>query len=112
MSDSITSLIGLKDEDVEYCKEVIRSDGGVKHRLFYVRLVNHGGRCQKCGTFTKCIKEYRQKKIDHSIIIKEKVRSVILPEGSNVRNAETHFMKKIRLSHNTAVYPIQQSPKC
>lgn len=72
MSDSIISILGLKEEEIEYCKEVIRYDGGIPHRMFYVRLVNHGGRCRKCGTFTKCIKEYRQKKIDHSIIIKEK----------------------------------------
>ena len=72
MHDSITSLIGLKPEDVVYCKEVIRKDGGKDHHLFHVRLVNHGGICKECGTFTKHVKEYRTKKIDHAVLINAK----------------------------------------
>lgn len=62
MSDSITSLIGLKDEDAEYCYEVIRKD----HHMIHVRLINRGGFCPRCHRFTKKIKEYKKKQIIHA----------------------------------------------
>ncbi|MDD6467213.1 MAG: ISL3 family transposase [Erysipelotrichaceae bacterium] len=34
--------------------------------------MNHGGRCCKCGTFTKKVKEYYDKSITHSIFLNEK----------------------------------------
>lgn len=72
MPDSITSLIGLKDDDTEYCYEVIRKDNGKDHHLIYVRLINHGGFCPSCHRFTKKIKEYRTKKIDHARFLNER----------------------------------------
>lgn len=38
MSDSITSFIGLKDSDADYCQEVIRKNDNTDHHLIYVRL--------------------------------------------------------------------------
>lgn len=67
MIDSITSFLGLKDSEVEYCKDVVKNNT----TYFYVRLVNRGGRCKQCGTFTKDIKEYRNKKIVHSFLLNE-----------------------------------------
>lgn len=67
MSDSITSLFGLKDSDVEVCTETLKA--GVHH--FRITLVNRGGRCSHCGTFTKNIKEYKTKDIRHSIFMNE-----------------------------------------
>ena len=72
MPDSITSLIGLKGRDVEYCRETLRKDGGADHHLIYVRLTNHGGFCPSCHRFTKKIKEYRTKKIDHATFLNER----------------------------------------
>lgn len=67
MIDSITSLLGLKDKEVEYCKEVIKN----KTHFFYIRLINRGMRCHNCGTYTRNIKEYRDKRIRHSILLNE-----------------------------------------
>ncbi len=72
MSDSITSFIGLKDSDVDYCQEVIRKNDHTEHHLIYVRLVNHGGLCPQCGTFTKHIKEYRSNEINHAKFLTER----------------------------------------
>ena len=67
MSDSITSLFGLKDSDVEICTEELKAD--VHH--FRITLTNRGGRCPSCGKFTKDIKEYKTKTIRHSIFLNE-----------------------------------------
>lgn len=67
MIDSITSLLGLKDREVEYCKEVVKN----KTHFFYIRLVNRGQRCHNCGTYTRDIKEYRNKKINHAVLLNE-----------------------------------------
>ena len=67
MSDSITSLFSLKDSDVEICTEELKA--GIHH--FRITLVNRGGRCPRCGRFTKDIKEYRTKVIRHSIFLNE-----------------------------------------
>lgn len=67
MSDSITSLFGLKDSDVEVCTEIIKA--GVHH--FHITLTNRGGRCPRCGKFSKDIKEYKKKDIRHSIFMNE-----------------------------------------
>ncbi|MBW9212014.1 MULTISPECIES: hypothetical protein [Terrabacteria group] len=45
INDSISSIIALKDDEVEYCKEVISKKNNKDVHTFYVRLVNHGGRC-------------------------------------------------------------------
>lgn len=70
--DSIASVIGLKDDEVEYCKEVIRKLNDCDIHTFYIRLVNHGGRCPHCGTFTKQTKEYKERTIKHAIFIQDK----------------------------------------
>lgn len=67
MIDFITSLFDLKDSDVDYCKEVSK---GNRH-LFYVQLVNRGKRCTNCGTYTRHVKEYKNKRISHSVLLNE-----------------------------------------
>ena len=72
MNDSITSIIGLKDDEVDFCKEVIQRENNSDIHYCYVRLKNHGGRCPSCGTFTKRVKEYKERTIKHSIFIQDK----------------------------------------
>ena len=85
-NNSITSLLNIKENEVEYCKEIIKNN----HHYFYVRLVNHGGRCPHCSRFTKKVKEYYNKHIIHSIFIKDsstiiyQARRFICPECNNV----------------------------
>ena len=59
---------GLNDNDIEEFREVIKSN----EQFLCIRLVNHGGRCPQCGTFTKCVKEYKLHKIDHAVYIDRK----------------------------------------
>lgn len=70
MSDSITSLIGLKDSEVDFCRDVVTSENGNVVHTISVQLANHGGRCLSCGTFTKKVKEYKTRIINHSVFIK------------------------------------------
>lgn len=67
MIDFITSLFELKDTDVDYCKEVIKGN----NHLFYIQLINRGKRCIDCGTYTRYVKEYRNKRISHSVLLNE-----------------------------------------
>ena len=66
MNDSITSIIGLKDDEVDFYKEVIRRENNSDIHYLYVRLKDHGGRCPSYGTFTKRIKKYKERTIKHS----------------------------------------------
>ena len=68
MIDSITTLFDLKETDVEYCTETLKN----KVHHFYITLVNRGSRCMNCGTFTKHIKEYKNKDINYAILLNEK----------------------------------------
>ena len=63
MKQCITSLLGLKEDDVEY----ITSEE--KNGITYIRftLTNHGGRCPKCGAFSKKVHAYRNTKVNHAI---------------------------------------------
>jgi transposase len=72
MNDDITSLIGLKSTDVLTCTQVTKNDVW----YFYVTLVNHGARCQDCGTFSTKIKEYRKKEIDHAVLLNKKAKII------------------------------------
>lgn len=81
-NNSITSLLNLKENEVEYCKEIIKNN----HHYFYVRLINYGGRCPHCRRFTKKVNEYYNKHIIHFIFIKDpstiiyQARRFICPE--------------------------------
>ena len=94
-NNSITSLLNLKENEVEYCKEIIKNN----HHYFYVRLVNHGGRCPHCSRFTKKIKEYYNKHIIHSIFIKDpstiiyQARRFICPECNTTFYESNPFIK-------------------
>ena len=108
MSDSITSLIGLKDEDTEYCHDVIRTDNGTDHHFIHVRLTNRGGFCPSCHRFTKKIKEYRTKKIDHARFLNERctivysARRFICPECRTTFYEEDPFESQyLRISDKT-----------
>lgn len=102
MYDPITSIIGLKDDEVEYCKEVIRQENNSDIHYFYVRLVNHGGRCPNCGTFTKQIKEYKERTIKHSIFIQDRCivkyssRRFKCPHCGATFNEDNPFQKKYK----------------
>ena len=82
MIDSITSVFDLKESEVEVCVEQIKN----KTHHYYIKLRNTGGRCLKCGTYTRKIKEYRKRTITHSIFLNEKAvihysaRRFICPE--------------------------------
>ncbi|QRG86844.1 transposase family protein [Bulleidia sp. zg-1006] len=71
INDSISSIIALKNDEVEYCKEVISKKNNKDVHTFHVRLVNHGGRCPKCGTFSEKVKAYRERTIKHSIFLQD-----------------------------------------
>ena len=108
MSDSITSLIGLKAEDTEYCYEVIRKDNGTDHHLIHVRLANHGGFCPSCHRFTKKIKEYRTKKIKHAKLLNERctiiysARRLLCPHcGSTFFEEDPFESQYLRISDKT-----------
>lgn len=58
-------MFDLNDSQVQICKEVIKG----QHHYYYIKLVNHGGRCPQCGTFTKKVKEYYKRHITHSIFL-------------------------------------------
>ena len=109
MSDSITSVIGLKDTDVDYCREVIRKENNLDHHLIHVRLVNHGAICQNCGTFTKRIKEYRNKKIEHAKYLNERctiiysARRFICPKCGTTFFEKDPFQSQYRNISDTTV---------
>ena len=63
MKDSITSLIGLKDDEVE---SIVMEEKN-NEICIYVTLTNHGVRCPNCGHFTTSVHSYYTKKIVHSI---------------------------------------------
>ena len=67
MNDFITTLLGVKESEVEYCKETVKN----RKHTFYIRLVNRGQRCPECGYYTREIKEYRNKHITHSVLLNE-----------------------------------------
>lgn len=102
MNDSITSIIGLREDEVEFCKEVISVKDGHDVHTFFVRLVNRGGRCLNCGTFTKNIKEYKERSIKHSIflhdlcIIKYSSRRFLCPHCGTTFSEDNPFQKKYK----------------
>ena len=93
MSDFITTLFGLKDRDVEEHTE--KTTSGVHH--YTIKLVNRGGRCPRCGRFTKTVKEYHTKTMAHSIFLNEpavihyKARRFICPSCGKTFYEEDPF---------------------
>ena len=94
MSDSITSVIGLKETDVDYCREVLRKNKGLDHHLIYVRLVNRGRFCPNCGSFTKRIKEYRTKNIEHATYLNERCTIIYSARRFLCTRCGTTFFEK------------------
>jgi transposase len=94
MSDSITSVIGLKDSDIDYCREVIRKENNKDCHLIYVRLLNRGGICRICGTFTKRIKEYRNKEIEHAKFLNERCTIIYSARRFTCPKCGTTFFEK------------------
>lgn len=109
MSDFNTSLIGLKDDEVEYCKEVISRSGGVIMHTVFVRLVNRGHICPNCSTYTRRIKEYRTRSIDHAIFLNEKcvikysARRFICPKCNSTFYEDNPFTSQYRTPSDKTV---------
>lgn len=110
MIDFITSLFDLKDSDVDYCKEVVKGN----KRFFYVQLVNRGKRCAACGTYSRYVKEYRNKRITHSVFHNERstiiyhARRFVCPKcGSTFYEDNPFSTQYTRISDNTVKNTLQ-----
>jgi len=94
----------VKEEEFELSNEFVKN--GIIYKE--VRLKNRGCRCLKCGTFHTNVKEYKLKKITHSIyahqkcIVLYKQRRFICPKCKSTQMEDNPFKSDInRVSDKT-----------